>query len=140
MSIFWIVTGMKRKTAYIKSEQQQEIQFPVTTAQVLHIARKLEGHNWSTSDIAQHLAVKERQVRASVFWLATQRLIQPTGIEYRDLPGKYRGRKYDVKTYTVTDAGMAHEFVTTPRDVEIERFGDVAALEMALGFCRAFAR
>lgn len=27
----------------------------------------------------------------------------------------------------------AHEFVTTPRDVEIERFGDVAALEMALG-------
>lgn len=112
---------------------QLEIKLPVTTAQVLHVARKLQGRNWATTDIAKFLAVKERQVRASVFWLNTQRLICPSGKEYRPLPEKYRGRTYDVQTYTVTDAGMAHEFVTTPRDVEIERFGDVAALEMALG-------
>lgn len=112
---------------------QQEIKLPVTTAQVLHVARKLQGRNWATTDVAKFLATSERQVRTAVFWLNSQRLIESAGVEYRDLPEKYPGRKYDVKIYTVTDAGMSHEFVTSHRDIEIERFGDVSILEMAFG-------
>ena len=138
MSIALTVTEMTRTKPSAKP--QQEIQFPVTTTQVLHVARKLAGHNWSTSDIASSLGVKEYQVRSAVFWLVSQNLVRHAGTEYRDLPAPYTGRKYDVKTYTVTDAGMAHEFVASHRDTEVERFGDVAALEMALGFCRAFIR
>jgi 23S rRNA pseudoU1915 N3-methylase RlmH len=41
----------------------------VTTNQVLHVARQLEGKNWTTKDLATHLDVNEQQVRASVSWL-----------------------------------------------------------------------
>lgn len=106
----------------------------VTTTQVFHVARKLAGHHWSTSDIAKTLGVKEYQVRSAVFWLVSQSLVRHAGTEYRDLPAPYTGRKYDVKTYTVTDTGMSHEYVSGSRDIENEHFGDVRALEMAFSF------
>lgn len=139
MIIGMVASHMKRrKSAYIKSERQLEIQFPVDTAQVLFVARKLEGHQWTTSEIADFLIVKEYRVRAAVSWLLHQKLIKSCGEEKRDFREGYPGRKYEVKTYTVTDAGMSNEYVTQHRDSEIGHCNGVAALEMALGFCRAF--
>jgi hypothetical protein len=107
----------------------------VTTNQVLCVARKLEGQKWTTMDIATHLAVNEQQVRGAVSWLVKHRLLRVDGREWRNLPSKYCGAKYEVKIYTITDAGMVHGFVTAHRESAIGHYGNVAALEMALGFC-----
>ena len=140
--IIGIVAGhmKRRKSAYLKTEKQLEIEFAVTTAQVLHVARKLEGHNWATSEIANGLAVKEYKVRAAVSWLASQKLVKKAGEEKRKLRNGCSSAKYDVTIYTITEAGMNHEYVTSHRESVVGHFGDVAALEMALGFCRAFIR
>jgi len=129
------------KKTYLKQPGQLEIKFAATTAQVLHVARKLEGHEWATSDIAEALHIAECQVRSAVGWLAAQSLIEKKAIIKRSLPAeKYKQGKYTVQTYTITLAGMGHEFVRSHRDEKVEHFGNIAALEMALGFCRAFAR
>ena len=132
----------RRKSAYIKSRYQMELEFPVTTMHVLCIARKLEGHHWTTSDMATALVAQEYKVRSAVSWLHRKRMVKVSGKEIRTLPRARRpGNKlgnYKAKTYTITEFGMENEVAKSHRDNCTCKYGDVAALEMALGFCRAF--
>ena len=133
------VGGVVKKTKHIKSDFQLEIKFAATASQVLHTARKLEGHTWTTSDISQHLCVTEYQVRSAVSWLVSQQLVREAGKTERKLSpiAKTQG-KYPVKTYTVTEAGVNHDYERSHRGETSGHYGDVAALEMALGFCRSY--
>lgn len=136
-----VVGEAVKKTKHIKSDRQLEIKFAVTTAQVLRAARKLNGHTWTTSDIAGHLRVKEHQVRAAVSWLVSQQLIKDMGETKRNLsPSAKKPGKYTVTVYAITEAGISHDYERAHRGESVGHYGDVAALEMALGFCRAYIR